>query len=134
MTITDTMTADEAVNLDIDEHTDTEPVPTRDEVVLAIMAETKCTTVAANGVIDFWWGVVTEGILDPERRPHALTHWEMTAIHSTMDAFMPDDQVATPGSAHDLLERYLSDRLPVTERLKLTHINFDDQCGAEYDF
>lgn len=100
-------------------------VPTQREMVAAIMRELSgATRDDALGLIEFLAvvrdeirevvqnGVSRSGMAGVDQFGRLVYHLngrEIEAVHETLVAIMPDDAIARPGSAHDVLNRGLLD-------------------------
>lgn len=83
--------------------------PTREQVVAAIQAETKCSRVEAFNMIQW-----VEGFVKRSRQGGYVTQYPTARQmagrnYQVFDAIMPHGQASTPGSAHQLLERLILD-------------------------
>lgn len=124
MTITDT----------VDTSTTTTPTKTREELIARTIAETGCTTKAAEAHYDFWLGILEGGFTDETLRRRTLTHYEMGPIHDIMYSVMPDDTASAPGTLHREFEEHFTALLPTPDqegRIQLLHTSHDDNCGAD---
>lgn len=95
----------------------------REELTLAeaIMAEAGCSKSKAKQLVNFLTKMVTHG-RKYEYCPYHLNIRQLhplTGVHAVLDVIMPDDTVATPGSAHDRLNRELLD--PARGELAFVH-------------
>ena len=102
----------------------------RDVLVDAIKAETGASTKKAR-LFFAWIDNVVDIIRARGFQSHYLTDDELAHYHDLMEAVMPDNQAPSPGSAHDLLERYVLE--PGRDEFGLRHSkseNFNQSSPA----
>lgn len=127
---TGTIVSDEE-NVDVSpsEHT-ISAKPTRQEVLKAIMTETSCTKSQAGNALTWIIGMV-ESIRDKAYATHYPSEREMRGRNYYLfDTIMQHGQASTPGSAHDMVERFVLD--PSREETALFHDNRDEVGSPSY--
>lgn len=92
--------------------------PHRNDVIGKIMEETGCDREQADTFLR-WIQSTIGGLRSAGKAIHYLTVGEMRRRHAILNAIAPDDTVAKPGSAHDLVQRFVLN--PGRGELALTH-------------
>lgn len=95
--------------------------PSRQEVLIAIMAEAGCSRSQAKRLLTFIEDACRRMRKHGERHLH-LTQEEIDSIHHTLEAVMPDDTAPKEGSAHEKIDRYVL----VDDEITLRHTKMGD--------
>lgn len=107
-----------------------EPVSRRQKLVEVANAVSQTANVNLKKAVRYInWVEDIVGIMRVcEYDTHYLTQDELLRYHDIMEAVMPDEMAPVPGSAHDLLERYVLD--PSREEFGLRHSRSPDVAGT----
>ena len=88
-------------------------IPTRFEMVSAVVRATSCTDDAAEGLVGWLTERVEATPADGRAHTHDVGRHGMTH-HAVFSKVIPDNTASTPGSAHGVLEHGLGARLTHT--------------------